>query len=339
MSKYIWNVGNYGTPDFYPLVGKTVLLTGSTGLLGTHIATQLSGLVSDLDLDIELYFQAQRQVSEQWLKMTGCAGRIVYANLANPTDCANLPNADVVICAHSYAQPLKFISEPLMALRGAAYGTMALLEKVNVGGRFLYISSSEVYCDCPTDPPYKESDIGAITPYHPRACYIAGKIFGEAMTYLYRQRGISTVAVRPGITYGPGFKRDDQRSWASFVRRAVETKEIRLLDAGQVKRTVCYVSDGMQMLFNILLRGTQPVYNLAGQYTISIAEMAETIAKHAGAKVIYPDADHGVAGTPENLALDGGLYESEFGKQEFVTPEVGFGQTVDWYREAYGNQS
>lgn len=321
--------------DYTPLDGKTVLLTGSTGLLSTHIAAQLSGWVNESGLDAELYFQAQRQVSDQWLRTTGCAGQIVYANLANPGDCARLPNADVVICAHSYAQPLKFIAEPLLALRGAAYGTMALLEKVNVGGRFLYISSSEVYCDCPTELPYKETDIGAITPYHPRACYITGKMFGEAMTYLYRQRGISTVAVRPGITYGPGFKRDDQRSWASFIRRAVETKEIRLLDAGEVRRTVCYVSDGMRMLFNILLRGTQPVYNLAGQYTLSIAEMASIIARHAGAQVVYPEDNHGVAGTPENLALDGSLYESEFGKEEFIIPDDGFKQTVDWYRETY----
>lgn len=316
--------------DFSPLAGRSILVTGGSGLLGSYIVDTLRGCIEG-GLDVDLFVQSRRPLRLSAIPYI----RHVYADLANTNDCARLPHADVIIAAHSYAQPMRFIADPLIALRSASHGLLALLERCNVGGRFLYISSSEVYCDSPTPPPYSEGDIGCITPYHPRACYITGKAFGEAMTYLYHNRGISTVSVRPGITYGPGFRRDDQRSWASFVRRAVDTGEIHLLDAGNVQRTLCYMTDGIELLFRILLTGTQPVYNLAGKTTHTIAEIAETIALAADAKVFYPGEDHGIAGTPENLALDTGRVDAEFGKRDYVTLAEGMQRTVDWYRGEY----
>lgn len=313
--------------DFTPLRGRSVLVTGGSGLLGQYIAATLQNLP-----DIELHVQCQSKPQNvDFYPDT----RLYYANLANVNDCARLPNADVVIWASAYAQPLRFLADPLMALRSSSYGIMALLEKCNVGGRFLYISSSEVYCGCPSKPPFREAEIGTITPYHPRACYIEAKKFGEAITYLYRQRGISTVAVRPGILYGPGAKYSDQRSWVSFIRRAFAEKEIRLMDRGQVVRTFGYITDGMELLFNALIRGTQPVYNISGHSALSIAELAQVIGRVAGVPVIVPEEDHGVAGTPENLQLNTDLIENEFDKRSFVDFETGISRTVEWWRETY----
>jgi len=312
------------------LAGKTILVTGASGLLGTYIASTLSEIGGRYRLD--LYLQSRTK-----LKLPGDTPnyRNVIADLSNEADCRRLPNADVIICAHSYAQPLRFIAEPLASMRASGYGLMALLEKCNVGGRFMFISSSEVYCDSPHQPPFLEDRCGIAAPYHPRACYIMAKQWGEALTYLYRQRGISTVSVRPGITYGPGFRQGDRRSWAEFIQRAFEAKFIRLRDAGEVRRTMCYISDGIEMLFRLLLYGTQSVYNLGGGSTHSVAEIAKTIGEHTGATVFVPTENNGVAGTPDNLALSMSRYNHEFGAMNYIPLDEGMQRTAEWYQSEY----
>jgi nucleoside-diphosphate-sugar epimerase len=314
--------------EFGWLKGKTVLVTGASGLLGVNIVNTL--LQEGRDIDIHIQVQTEPYYTELQSNLT-----VHYANLANASDCARLPNADVIISAASYAQPLRFLAQPLTALRASGFGLMALLEKCNVGGRFLYISSSEVYCDSHATPPYKESDIGTITPYHPRACYIIGKIFGEALVNLYRNRGISTVAVRPGIIYGPGTKPGDKRSWAAFIERAILEKKIILLDKGLVKRTFCYMTDGIELVFKALIKGTQPVYNISGKSTLTIADLAKEIGEIAKVPVIVPKTDDGIAGTPQDLSLDTSLIENEFNKTVYDDLNYGLHETITWMRRHY----
>lgn len=306
------------------LEGKSVLLTGASGLLGSNLLSVLArARLSRLSIQVR---------SGEYLKPPGVD--VYYADLSNAADCARLPNADIVISAAAYAQPLRFLADPLRSLRASAFGLMALLEKVNIGGRFLYISSSEVYCDCQVEPPYKESDIGTITPYHPRACYIQGKLFGEAMTYLYRARGISTVAVRPGIIYGPGFKKGDRRSWAMFVQEAVDNGKIELLDAGLVQRSFLYMADGIELILRALLDGTEAVYNIASPEPCSIAALARAVGKAAGVPVIIPKAKaSAIAGTPQSLELDSTRAFTEFGKTDFTALADGLKRTIVWWRD------
>ncbi len=318
--------------DLSPLANKTVMVTGASGLLGSHIVNILTKAAPIYNLHIMAVVQTRLHPEQEPSDRL----QVAYANLGNPADCERLPFADVVISAASYAQPKRFLAEPLGALRSSGLGILALLERVRVGGKMLYISSSEVYCDGDpaTEKGFTENEIGTITPYHPRACYIVGKQFGEAMTYLYRNRGISTVSVRPGITYGPGFRRGDQRSWAEFVQRAIESNRLELMDAGTVQRTFCYITDGMEMLFKALCYGRHPVYNLSGVHTHTIAHLGEMVAKACNAELIIPPGGEGVGGTPDNLRMDNSRIVNEFGKTQFIDTQIGIDATVEWARKA-----
>ena len=313
------------------LEGRTVLLTGASGLVGST----LSQVLARTPLK-RLYLQTRNGFRHEPPEKA----KLIYADLANPNDCARLPNADVIISGANYGQPLRFMADPLLALRSASYGLMALLEKCNVGGRFMFLSSSEVYIDSPHTPPLREDQVGMIDPYHPRACYIMGKLYGEAMTYLYRGKGISTVAVRHGITYGPGARKGDKRSWAAFIERAVTTSRLELLDSGAAVRGFCYMTDGIELILQALLDGTQPVYNIAGRDNLSIRELAGVISQITGAELVLPPNDDlGVKGTPMDVRLDASLIEAEFGKTDYVPIEEGMRRTIDWWKEVYGGRS
>jgi nucleoside-diphosphate-sugar epimerase len=307
------------------------MLTGASGLLGSNLLRVLEWAVNSFGIK-RVTAVVHTRAPEIYMEKAN----LVCADLSNPNDCTRLPYADFVISAASYAQPMRFLAEPLSALRSSAYGVMALLERVNPGGRFMYISSSEVYCGCRDELPLTEESIGQITPYHPRACYIQGKMFGEAITYLYRQRGISTVAVRPGIIYGAGVRPGDRRSWASFIERAVREGVIRLMDAGKVVRSFTYMQDGIEMLFKAMLYGREPVYNITSNWVTTIRGIAEAIGKAAGVDVVIPEESHGVAGTPDDLTLSNARYLAEFGKMKFTTIDEGMAETVRRWKEAYG---
>lgn len=310
--------------DLSYLHGKRILVTGASGLLGRQIASVLDNAGLE---DVHLQYGSQMDDEFDPYRTT-----LYHANLANEADCATLPQADVVIYASSYAQPLRFMAEPLTAMRSSAYGLMAALECCRVGGRFMYVSSSEVYCNAPGVGPFEEARTGYVSPYHPRACYIMAKLWGEAMVNYYRQRGLSTVVVRPGITYGPGFRSGDKRSWAQFVESAVKTGRIHLMDSGLARRTFCYISDGIELLFRILLNGRQQVYNLSGRSSHTIADMARIIGEVSGVPVEIPESGEGVAGTPEDLQLDSTLLDAEFPKREWVATREGMSRTVEWAR-------
>src|SRR5512139_2584461 len=97
------------------LSGKSVLLTGASGLLGS----QLLDVLKECPL-ARLSVQTRGGLVNHDADELRSGGiEVIYADLANEGDCGRLPWADIVISAASYAQPLRFLADPLHALRAA----------------------------------------------------------------------------------------------------------------------------------------------------------------------------------------------------------------------------
>ena len=86
---------------------------------------------------------------------------------------------DFIIHAAGYGQPIRFVEDEIATIDINTRTTRELFNLLKTDGKYLFISTSEVYSGAKT--PYKESDIGTTTPQHPRACYIEGKRCGEAI--------------------------------------------------------------------------------------------------------------------------------------------------------------
>src|SRR5262249_10287771 len=144
------------------------------------------------------------------------------------------PVPDYVIHAAGYGQPARFRSEPLNTLRINTTTTDRLISQMAPEGRFLFVSSSEVYSGCAAAD--KIDDIGNTDPYHPRAAYIEGKRAGEAIVNAWRNTGVAAMSARVCLAYGPGVKSDDQRAMSEIIRQALVDKKIRLRDRGDAVR-------------------------------------------------------------------------------------------------------
>jgi len=319
------------------LENRTVLLTGASGLIGTHFLCALHYLQTVLSVNVKVIAIVNRGIPEHLVSLsTSNAIQFIQGDLATEAFVCDLPPADVIVHAATYGQPGMFMDYPEITIKLNTYVTSVLLEKVlNKNGRFLFISSSEVYSGLTTTP-FSETKMGSTTPDHPRACYIEAKRCGEAVVNVYRNKSCSATSARLSLAYGPGTRRGDRRVINNFVEKALLQKKITLLDNGEAKRTYCYVSDAVNMMLRILLEGQESVYNVGGVSSVTIADLARLVGKIVGVNVIFPQ--HGGGGdscAPEVVRLDIARYTAEFGEREFVGLETGLRNIIEWQKNLY----
>ncbi len=319
------------------LENKTILITGASGIIGTHFLFALKYIQKIFGIRVKVVAIVNKGIPEHLaVFLNDSSINFLVGDLANELFVNKLPNADLIIHAATYGQPGMFMEHPEVTIKLNTYVTLILLEKVLTrDGKFLFISSSEVYNGL-LNPPFTEDQIGTSTPVHPRACYIESKRCGEAIVNVYRNKGYNAKSARLSLAYGPGTRSGDKRVLNNFIEKALIEKEIKLLDKGDAKRTYCYISDAVNMIWQILLEGKECVYNVAGFSSITIAELALHIGEISGVKVIFPDnVGNGILGAPEDVRLDISRYITEFGKREFVDLEIGLRNTIEWQRSLY----
>lgn len=323
-----------GRISLAPLQGKRVLVTGASGLLGSHLLACLAGGRAD-GLEVEVLAVLRGDPPAHLPPFFERArAQVLRGNLVDPAFRTSIPEVDCVIHAAAYAQPSLFMADPVETLALGTEVTLDLLRRTRPGGSFLFLSSSEVYSGLP-QPPFREDQIGTTTPAHSRACYIESKRAGEAACHAFVARGIAAKVARVSLAYGPGTRPGDKRVLNAFIESALTRGEVAMRDPGRARRTYAYVSDVVEMLWSVLLRGRESVYNVGGDSTTTIADLARAIASAVGVRVIIPEADGGVAGAPDDVRLDLARTREEFGKRDYVTLAEGLARTIDWQRLLY----
>ncbi len=315
------------------LDGKTVLITGASGLIGTNLLYGLLHCQMELRLRLKVIAVVQRGVSDH-LKPLEKQGYVSFlcGDMTDTNFLERLPQADIIIHAATYAQPGLFMENPLTTLKLGTIATFALLEKLLPGGHFLFASSSEVYSGL-ANPPFSEEHIGTNNTTHARSCYIESKRCGEAICNAYRSKEIDAKSARISLAYGPGTKPGDKRVMHTFIESALREKAIHLLDQGFAKRTYCYVADIVNMMWLILLGGKDSVYNVGGISGTTIAALAQLIGKQLQVPVYIPEVSSlGIVGAPEDVRLDLNKFINEFGAVSFVDLPEGVERTIEWQK-------
>lgn len=259
--------------------------------------------------------------------------------------------ADYIIHAAGYGQPDKFMADPIGTIKVNTSKLIAMLERLKPGGRFLYISTSELYSGSWKNS-HAETDIGHSDPWHPRSMYIEGKRCGEAICAAYRAKGVNVKVARLSLAYGPGTRVGDTRVINQFIEQALITGRIEMKDQGNAVRTYCYIDDAVDMLLNILMHGAEsarataenltlpytdtPVFNVGGVSRTTIKELALSIAALTGAEVFTPPNDKGLKGAPQHVEVSLNKYRREIDdKTTFVDLHEGLKRTIEYQRKLY----
>jgi UDP-glucuronate decarboxylase len=322
--------------DLSELKGKTILITGASGVIGNYFLASLWEFLNKEPSETKVFAVMQSEplpYLKSFLNYSGA--EIIFGDLSDYDFCRSLPNADYIIHAAGYGQPGRFMEDQVKTLKINTMAMYALFEKLNTGGKFLFISSSEVYSGL-FNPPFSEKQIGNTNTTHPRSCYIEAKRCGEAICNAYISNGIKAKSARLSLAYGPGTKPDDKRVLNSFIQKALQQKEIKLLDLGEAKRTYCYAADAVEIMWNILLHGQEAVYNVGGNSKITVGDLAKKIGDYLNIPVIFPkNSNNAVSGAPDDVFLNMNKVENEFNKKDYIDFNAGLERTIEWQKELY----
>ena len=281
-------------PGLEALKGARVLITGATGLIGSCLVDALLLLNGAQGTAIEVY-AAGRSASGMGERFGAAVNdpRFHYVSYDAAGPLSLDFEADYVVHAATSAHPLAYATDPVGILKANVIGTMNLLEALRSWGhgRFLLLSSGEIYGENPTLPEgFSEADTGAIDTIRPRACYPEGKRAAETLCASYAaQYGVNARVARLCHVYGPTFTASNSRADAQFLRNALNGQDIVMKSAGSQVRSWCYVADAVSALLTLLFRGEAgQAYNVANRHaTASIREYAQTLADIAGVKLVF----------------------------------------------------
>lgn len=324
--------------DLGLLCRKNIIITGASGLIGINLLMSIKAFAlkikdGDRPQVTAVVFSGFPDHLRKAVDFKGLS--VKKGDIADPRFASSLPQADIIIHAAGYGQPGKFMQDKVKTVAINTSATISLLEKLKPDGRFLFISSSEVYSGL-SNPPYKEDQIGTTDTRHPRSCYIEGKRCGEAICNIYFEKGLNIRSARLSLAFGPGTKPGDMRVLNSFIEKGLNGK-IELMDRGEAKRTYCYISDAVEIMWDILLSGKEPIYNVGGFSRTTIAGLAKKIGHALKTEVIIPKDGKRLKGAPDDVRLDMSKAAKEFGKLkgDFVDFDKGLARTIEWQKELY----
>ena len=160
-------------PDLESLSGRSVLVTGATGLIASAVVDILgrwnvihpdaspirvvvAGRSKDRALDRFAPF-----TRDPWFS---------FAFFDASANTGDSPSADFVLHAAGNASPSKIVREPVETMLSHFWGLKRLLDAARTHGskRVLFVSSSEVYGKKSGDAPFREDEYGWIDLLAPR---------------------------------------------------------------------------------------------------------------------------------------------------------------------------
>ena len=279
-------------PEFCELFGKSILITGATGLICSAVVDLLIRLNETNDAKIKIIV-AGRNKQKAIDRFAPFSDRKYFSFVKY--DATSLDNdfdfsCDYVIHGASNASPNHIVAEPVETMLSNFYGVKNLLDYVKQGKakRLLYISSSEVYGRKEHNRPSKVDDYGGIDILNLRNSYSVSKCAAETLCVSYHEEyGVDSVIVRPGHIYGPTASENDNRVSSAWAYAAARGEDIVLKSEGRQIRSYCYCLDCASAIVKVLLKGqSSHAYNISSPDSIiSIKAVAELLSALTGANL------------------------------------------------------
>ena len=306
----------------------SVLVTGGAGFIGSELCRQLAEQTNRVTV-VDNLANGRRE------NLAGLLSEKVRLEVEDVRHLARMSELmqGVDIVFHLACLGVRHsIHSPLESHEVNATATLRLLASARQAGvgRFVYVSSSEVYGTARSVPMSEEH------PTFPMTVYGAAKLAGECYTRAYHTTyGYPTVVARPFNAYGPRchHEGDSGEVIPKFLLRCMTGKPLVIFGDGTQTRDFTFVSDTAR---GILLAGfaedaVGQTINLGQGKEVSINELAAEVARAAGrtdAKVVH---DQPRPGDVLRLYADSSKAQQLLGFRTTVGLREGLLRLKEWY--------
>lgn len=266
------------------LTGKTILVTGGAGFIGSHLVDALADcrvrVLDDFSTGTKGNLAHHTGRPELDIVRGDVRDRLVVAHA--------LRGVDVVF--HLACRGVRHsIGNPLENHDVNATGTLVLLQEARREGvqRFVHVSSSEVYGTARTVPMDENH------PTYPETVYGASKLAGECYARAYHQTyGFPTAIVRPFNNFGPRshYEGDSGEVIPRFAVWAMNGRAPMIFGDGRQTRDFIYVTDTAHWFRRVAECDAMvgQTVNLASGRETSILELADVVYDLVGAGGMAP---------------------------------------------------
>lgn len=320
------------------LYGKTILITGATGFLGSYITYVLLTLNIIYDAKIKIYAMCRSE--EKYKKIFSdylfdnnitCIQQDVCDAISDKYKC------DLIIHAASLITPYAIECNPYSVIKTNVIAYNQLLEKAEKWGvsDICFFSSSSVYgYNSPQDGVSEYDQISShIDCCEPRDVYGLSKQMCEMMSFCKaREMNCDWHIVRPFVVYGPGDLYKNRKAITDFIKYHIFDENIIIKSKGEAVRSYIYISDAISAFFSVLLKGDNKPYNIASeQNNYSIKELAELFCRVGNSRDIvyeYNEEQYLKTRTPYMIAKIDRL--KMLGWKEKVSIKNGISRMLEW---------
>lgn len=268
---------------------KTVLITGATGLIGSFLVKSLLYCNRKRKLGIHIlalvrdFQKAEKVFSEKEYEVL----QLVKCDLNDGKIDIEIP-VDFIVHTAAVTNSKQMVNDPVGTIQTSIHGTESVLNlALEKKASMVYVSSMEMYGNPNLSRMITEDDYGYIDLSNARSCYPESKRLCECLCTAYAaQYGVQVCTARLAQTFGAGIPQSENRVFAQFARSAMRGENIVLHTTGQSEGNYVYISDAIQALLLLLVKGQRgQAYNVTNEENhTTIVEMARMVAKVFGNK-------------------------------------------------------
>jgi len=266
-------------------MGKTFLITGGSGFLGSALVRRLvreGHRVRVMDNNSRGNLRRLTEVIDD------C--EFIQADIREPQPVADAILGVDCVCHLAYVNGTRFFYEkPDVVLDVGVKGMVNVIDgcmKHGVGD-LVVASSSEVYQTPPSVPTDESAPLSIPDITNPRYSYGGGKILSELMTMNFgRAHFERAVIFRPHNVYGPDM--GGEHVLPEFILRMKKLRDsaegpvaFPIQGTGQETRAFIYVDDFIDGLNSVIEKGEHlGIYHIGTDEEITIAEAAREVARY-----------------------------------------------------------
>ena len=342
------------------LNGKTVLVTGTAGFIGSNLSKILLSYYKGIKVigidNMNDYYDVgiKEYRLDTLLKYNNfhfVKGNIADKNVIN--DIFEKSDIDIVVNLAAQAGVRYSIENPDAYIESNIIGFYNILEacRHHPVEHLVYASSSSVYGSNKKVPYSTEDKVD-----NPVSLYAATKKSNELMAHAYSKLyNIPSTGLRFFTVYGPAGRPD--MAYFGFTNKLVNNETIKIFNYGNCKRDFTYIDDIIEGVIRVMQKAPEKkegedglpippykIYNIGNSNPENLLDFVQILSEELiEAKVLPEDYDFEahkelVAMQPGDVPVtyaDTSALEKDFGFRPNTSLREGLRKFVRWYKEFY----